>query len=264
MYPQKSSDQMKVETKNEPVCVPIRCDTPKAPPRRQSSSSRRKQRLVHSVHEEPVLLCPENTFFDSGVASDASTFHDMPDSELDEQRHEQHSPDREFSFKTPIKSSSHLASSTPSKPPSNILPEPWKVTPVGKGSQSVLDFSPIRTPGGPAVTPRHDYTTFSFNSTPFKDWPLFNSPRELLTSAPPRATGPTDSPTEPVRGSCSRELLQAGGATPTNRSITEGLVLDTMNDSLSKILVDISFSGLDDDDLGMANISWSEFIPQLK
>ncbi|KAG7225640.1 hypothetical protein INR49_005047 [Caranx melampygus] len=249
MYPQKNSDQMKVEMKEEPVCVPIKCDTPKAPLRRQPSSSRRKQRLVHSVHEEPVLLCPENTFFDSGVASDASTFHDMPDSELDEQRHEQHSPDREFSFKTPIKSSSHLASSTPSKPPSSILPEPWKVTPVGKGSQSVLDFSPIRTPGGPAMTPRHDYTTFSFNSTPFKDWPLFNSPRELLTSAPPRATGPTDSPTEPLRSSCSRELLQAGGATPANRSITEGLVLDTMNDSLSKILVDISFSGLDDDDL---------------
>ncbi|XP_071358049.1 forkhead box protein M1 isoform X2 [Trachinotus anak] len=265
VYPQRSSDQeMKVEMKEEPVCVPLKCETPKALPKRQASSSRRKQRLVHSLHEEPVLLCPENTFFDSGVASDASTFHDMQDSELDEHRHEQHSPDREFSFKTPIKSSSHLASSTPSKPPSNVLPETWKVTPVGKGSQSVLDFSPIRTPGGPAVTPRHDYTTFSFNSTPFKDWPLFNSPRELLTSAPPRATGPTDSPIEHLRSSCSRELLQAGGATPGNRSITEGLVLDTMNDSLSKILVDISFSGLDDEDLGMANISWSEFIPQLK
>ncbi|XP_039647510.1 forkhead box protein M1 isoform X2 [Perca fluviatilis] len=261
MYPQKNKD-LKVKVKEEQVCVAIKCETPKAPPKRQASSSRRKQHLVHSVHEEPVLLCPDNTFFDSGVVSDASTFQDMRDTELDEHQQEQHgtSTDRDFSFKTPIKSNSHLSSSTPSKPP-HVLPEPWKVTPVGKGSQEVLDFSPIRTPGGPAVTPRHDYTTFSFNNTPFKDWPLFSSPRELLTSAPPRAPGPTDSP----RSSCSRELLQAGGAaTPANRSITEGLVLDTMNDSLSKILVDISFSGLDDEDLGMANISWSEFIPQFK
>ncbi|XP_069020972.1 forkhead box protein M1 isoform X2 [Embiotoca jacksoni] len=257
--------ELKSEVKEEPVCVPLKCETPKAAPKRQASSSRRKQRLVHSLHEEPVLLCPENTLFDSGVASDASTFHDIRDTELDEHRPEQDSPDREFSFKTPIKGSSHLTSSTPSKPPSNVVLEPWKVTPVGKGSQNVLDFSPIRTPGGPAVTPRHDYTTFSFSSTPFKDWQLFSSPRELLASAPSRAPGPTESPIECLRrSSCSRELLQAGGATPPNRSITEGLVLDTMNDSLSKILVDISFSGLDDEDLGMANISWSEFIPLFK
>lgn len=262
-YPQKSKD-VKVKVKDEPVCVPVKCETPKSLPKSQASSSRRKQRLVHSVHEEPVLLCPDNTFFDSGVACDASTFHDVRDAELDEHQHEQHSPDREFSFKTPIKSSSHLTSSTPSKPPSNVLPEPWKVTPVGKGSQNVLDFSPIRTPGGPAVTPRPDYTTFSFNSTPFKDLPLFSSPRELLTSATSRATGPADSPIQCLQSSCSRELLQAGGATPANRSVTEGLVLDTMNDSLSKILVDVSFTGLDDEDLGIANISWSEFLPQLK
>ncbi|XP_075967857.1 forkhead box protein M1 [Anarhichas minor] len=260
VYPQKDKDLM-VKVKEEPQCVPVKCETPKAPRKRQGSSSRRKQRLVHSLHEEPVLLCPNNTFFDSGVVSDASTFQDMRDTQLEE-----HSPDRDFSFKTPIKSSSHLTSSTPSKPPTHVLPEPWKVTPVGKGSQSVLDFSPIRTPGGPAVTPRLDYTTFSFNSTPFKDWPLFSSPRELLTSAPARGTGPSDSLIECFRSSCSRELLQAGGgaATPTNRSMTEGLVLDTMNDSLSKILVDLSFSGLDDEELGMANMSWSEFIPQFK
>lgn len=263
-YPQKNGDQ-KAELKEESVYVPIKCETPKALPKRQTSSSRRKQHLVHSRHEEPVLLCPDNTFFDSGVALDASTFHDMHNTELDEQLHsEQHSPDREFTFKTPIKSSNHLTSSTPSKPPSNALPEPWKVTPVGKGRQNVLDFSPIRTPGGPAVTPRHDYTTFSFSGTPFKDLPLFSSPRELLTSASYKVAESAESPFGCLRSSCSRELLQAGGATPANHSVTEGLVLDTMNDSLSKILVDISFSGLDDEDLGMANISWSEFIPQFK
>lgn len=258
MFPQESKD-LKVEVKDEPVCVPIKCETPKSLPKRQASSSRRKQHLVHSRQEEPVLLCPDNTLFDSGVAFDASTFQEMRDTELDE--HENHSPDREFSFKTPIKSSSHLTSSTPSKPPSNVFGEPWKVTPVGKGTQNVLDFSPIRMPGGPAVMPRLD-TTFSINSTPFKDWPLFSSPRELLTSAPSRVTGPTDSLTECLKSSCSRELLQAGGPTPANHSITEGLVLDTMNDSLSKILVDVSFTGLEGEDLGTANISWSELFSQ--
>ncbi|KAL3048242.1 hypothetical protein OYC64_006924 [Pagothenia borchgrevinki] len=264
LHPQKNED-LKVEVKEEPVCVPIKCETPKAPPKRQASSSRRKQRLVHSLDEEPVLLCPDNTFLDSGVVSDASTFQEMLTTELEEPQEEQQSPDRGFSSsKTPVKSSSHLTSSTPSKPPSLALPEPWKVTPVGKGSQSALDFSPIRTPGGPAVTPRHEYTTFSFNSTPFKDWPLFSSPRELFTVAPPPAS--TDSPMECLRSDGSGELLHAGGgaATPANRSITEGLVLDTMNDSLREILVDISFSDLVEEDLGMANISWSEFIPQFK
>uniref|UniRef100_A0A669EYA5 Forkhead box protein M1 n=1 Tax=Oreochromis niloticus TaxID=8128 RepID=A0A669EYA5_ORENI len=259
--PQKNTD-FKVEVKEELVCVPIKCETPKAPPKRQASSSRRKQCFVHSVNEEPVLLCHESNFFDSGVASDASTFQDSLHIELDEDKHEQESPDREFSFKTPIKSSSHLTSSTPSKPPSYVAS--FKVTPVAKGSQNILHLSPICAPGGPTVTPQHDNTTFSFSSTPFKDLPLFNSPRELLTSAPSRVTGPAESPTECLKNSCCRELLQGGGSTAANRSITEGLVLDTMNDSLSKILLDISFSGLDDDDLSMANISWSDLIPQLK
>ncbi|XP_061570328.1 forkhead box protein M1 isoform X2 [Cololabis saira] len=261
----QTDNSLKVEVKEELVCVPIQCETPKAPPRKEASSSRRKQRLVRSMTEEPVLLCPDNTFFDSGVASDASTFQETRDAELEEKPHGQESPDREFSFKTPVKGSSHLTSSTPSKPSSNVAPEPWKVTPVGKGNANVLDFSPIRTPGGPAVTPRHDYTTYSFNCTPFKDLPLFGSPwRELLLYAPSKASGPAESPSENLQSSCSRELLQAGNTTPTNRSITEGLILDTMNDSLSKVLVDISFSCLDDDDFGMANISWSEFLGQLK
>lgn len=247
----------KVELKEEPECVPIKCETPKTILKKPRSSSRRKQRLVHSVYEEPVLLCHGNTFLDSGIASDASTFHDMHNTELDEQPQVQDSPP----FKTPIKSRNHLTSSTPSKTPTNALPEPWKVTPVGKGSQNVLNFSPIHTPSGPAVTPRHDLFSFS---TPFKDWPHFSSPRELFTAAPSKVSGPVDFSVECLQASCSRELLQAESTTLMNRSITEGLVLDTMNDSLSKILVDISFTGLDDEDLGIANISWSEFIPQLK
>uniref|UniRef100_A0A8C6SBU9 Forkhead box protein M1 n=1 Tax=Neogobius melanostomus TaxID=47308 RepID=A0A8C6SBU9_9GOBI len=253
------NDVPAVDMKEEAVEVLIKSPTTEAVPKRPTRSSRRKQCLVHSLHEEPVLLCHSNTFFDSGVVSDISTFHDLAD--MESNGLEKLSPNRDLSFKTPIKSSNHLTSSTPSKAPSNVLPEQWKVTPVSKQRQTVLDFSPIRTPGDPAVTPRHDYTTYSFSSTPFKDLPLFSSPRQLLTA--PVSKLP-DSPGDCPRNGCSRELLQAGSATPNNRSVTEGLVLDTMNDSLSKILVDISFSGLDDDDLGMTNISWSEFIPQLK
>lgn len=244
----EESKAVKVELKEESVSIPAKCETPKSLPKRPGRRSRRKQHLVHSSQEEPVLLCPENTLLDSGVASDASTLQDMRDTEL----HENHSPDREFSFKTPIKNSSrHLISSTPSRPPTNESAEPWRVTPVGKGNQNILDFSPIRTPGGPAVTPQHDYTTFSFSSTPFQELPLFNSPRELLTLAPTKAAD-------------YKELLQTGGTPPPNQSLTEGLMLDLMNDSLSKILVDISFPGLEDEDMGMANISWSELIPQFK
>uniref|UniRef100_A0AAV2IV46 Forkhead box protein M1 n=1 Tax=Knipowitschia caucasica TaxID=637954 RepID=A0AAV2IV46_KNICA len=264
--PKVPLDVLAVNLKEEEVEVPVQStalkDSPKSAPivpKQSTSSSRRKQLLVHSLDEEPVLLCHSNTFIDSGVVSDYSTFHDLPDSVIHDR--ENQSPNRELSFKTPIKSNTHLTSSTPSKPPCNMPPEQWKVTPVGKRSQTVLDFSPIRTPGGPAVTPQHDYTTFSFNSTPFKDLPLFNSPRELLTATTSRQP---DYPEGCPRSGCSRELLQATGAVPTTHSVTEGLVLDTMNDSLSKILVDISFSGLDEDDLGMANISWSEFIPQFK
>lgn len=245
----QESNAIKVEGKEELVSIPAKCDTPKSLLKRPGRSSRRKQHLVHSRQDEPVLLCPENTLLDSGVASDASTFQDMRDTEL----HEHQSPDKEFSFKTPIKNSSrHLISSTPSRPPTNDSAEPWRGTPVGKGGQNILDFSPIRTPGGPAVTPQHDYTTFSFNSTPFKELPLFSSPRELLTLPPAKAAD-------------SKEPLQTGGGTPPpNQSLTEGLMLDLMNDSLSKILVDISFPGLEDEDMGMANISWSELIPQFK
>lgn len=233
MDPQESS-AIKVEVKEEPASVPATCETPKCLPKRPGRSSRRKQHLARSRQEEPVLLCPESTLCDSGVASDASGLQDVRDAEL----RDHNSPDKEFSFKTPVKSSSrHLISSTPSR-----TPEPWRATPVRTGGRSVLDFSPIRTPGGPAVTPQHDYTTFSFSSTPFKDLPLFGSPRELLASVPTKPAG------TPVPG----------------QSLTEGLMLDIMNDSLSKILVDVSFPGLEDEDMGLANISWSELIPQLK
>lgn len=251
-----------VDVKEEPLPAPLKCETSRSTPKRAARRSRRKQHLVQSQGEEPILLCSHNTLFDSGLASDASTLQSIQGAEADATQ----SPDRDFSFKTPIKSgrgggsgggatSSHLTSSTPSKPPSVLPDEAWKVTPLGKGTQNVLDFSPIRTPGGPVMTPRHDYTTYSLGGTPFKDWSLFNSsPGELLALATP-AGAATTTPT----GSSARSPQEQLG-----HSLTEGLMLDTMNDSLSNVLVDISFSCLDDEDLGAANISWSELTYQFK
>uniref|UniRef100_A0A4W4HRG4 Forkhead box protein M1 n=1 Tax=Electrophorus electricus TaxID=8005 RepID=A0A4W4HRG4_ELEEL len=222
---------VRTQPSEEPVCVPHSSDASRAPPpavrQRETSSSRRKQRLVLPSREEPVLLFSHSTFIDSGMASETSTFHDTREEEEEEEPHPEpqpNSPMQGYIFKTPIKRN-HPASSTPSKPP--VALEPWKITPLGKGSRRVLDVSPIHTPGGPLLTPQcSENTSFSLSSTPFKELPLFSSPREL--------------------------------------SLTEGLVLDTMNDSLSKILVDISFSCLEEEDLGMTNISWSQLIPELK
>ncbi|MGH0115619.1 UNVERIFIED_CONTAM: hypothetical protein FKN15_037942 [Acipenser sinensis] len=236
--------------------------------RKETSSSRRKQCLVLPCTEEPVIFFPESSIFDSGMVSDLSTFQDTREPELD-------SPGKGSSFKTPIKGSLPTSSSTPSKPvpdeppilPALLLQELWRTTPLKKGGANVLDFSPIRTPRGVPLTPlREDPAPFNFSSTPFKEMPLFDSPRELLNSrSPTRLTLPHSS--SPISVSdrpkrCSRELQVA---TPVaNRSVTEGLVLDTMNDSLSKILVDVSFTGLEDEELGMGNISWSQLIPELK
>ncbi|MGH0152028.1 UNVERIFIED_CONTAM: hypothetical protein FKN15_021838 [Acipenser sinensis] len=236
--------------------------------RKETSSSRRKQRLVLPCNEEPVIFFPESSIFDSGMVSDLSTFQDTREPELD-------SPGKGFSFKTPIKVSLPTSSSTPSKPvpdeppilPQLPLQELWRTTPLKKGGANMLDFSPIRTPRGVTLTPlREDSAPFSFSSTPFREMPLFDSPRELLNShSPTRLTLPHSS--SPISVSdrpkrCSRELQV--GTPVANRSVTEGLVLDTMNDSLSKILVDISFTGLEDEELGMGNISWSQLIPELK
>ncbi|XP_061767999.1 forkhead box protein M1 isoform X2 [Nerophis ophidion] len=227
--------------------VAVKRKGPKALAEKPAKVSRRKQHLVHSLHDEPVLIYSERSDFDSGIAT-SPTLLDEQDADPDPEEHR--SPDRHFSYKTPIKiSRSRLTSSTPSKPPSGVQAEPWKVTPLGKEGCSVLDFSPIRTPIGPAVTPMHDYTTFSLNSTPFKDWGIFCSP--------------ATSPSKCRESGCSRELLLAGGATPSKCSLTEGLILDTMDDSLSKILVDLSF-GLEDDNLQLADVSLSDIIPQLK
>ncbi|XP_061662193.1 forkhead box protein M1 isoform X2 [Syngnathoides biaculeatus] len=211
------------------IKVEPECRSPKPHTRKQQAgNSRRKQSLARWQHEEPLLMCSQDSEADSGIA----TLSACPDAQADVQEWRLHS-----CCETPVKAARHLDSSTPSKP----LPD--------NCGQSALDFSPIRTPGGPARTPMRDYTTFGLNSAPFKDWPLFS-----------------DASSPDWQSARSRELLPGGGGGTTpptaNRSLTEGLVLDTNSDSLSKILLDF---GLDEVlDVSSADVSLSEIIQHFK
>ncbi|XP_067856182.1 forkhead box protein M1 [Heptranchias perlo] len=237
----------------------------------KESSSRRKQRHVLQPIEEPVLLFPETseleaeTGLDSGLVSDLSAFHE---SRTLEQCSDFASTAIDYNFKTPIKEKPRdlPVSSTPSKGTSGGSPvtvaNSWKIalTPLKK-DDSLFEFSPLRTP-------LHNNTGYlSFNSTPFKDFALFESPRELLNSpvkdpVPDTSSSPLS---EDKSRKCSRELqVNTNCNTTANRSLTEGLVLDTLNDSLSKILLDISFTGLEDEDYELGNMSWSTLIPELR
>ncbi|XP_061617370.1 forkhead box protein M1 isoform X3 [Phyllopteryx taeniolatus] len=194
--------------------------SPKALARKQQAGrSRRKQRLVRSQHEEPLLVCSQDSEVDSGISAASS----CPDAEAD------HQQGRLRFYETPVKAGRRrLVSSTPSKPP------------VENCGQSALDFSPIRTP-------LHDYPAFNLSSTPLEDWALFSD-----------ATSPV------WQSACSRELLDGGDTPPADRSLAEGLVLDTTGDSLSKILVDFSLEDIHDlglADVNLSEISLSEIIP---
>ncbi|XP_054997796.1 forkhead box protein M1 isoform X2 [Sorex araneus] len=145
------------------------------------------------------------------------------------------------------------ASSTPSKAGLPRSPGPWRLTPPGAAGG--LQFSPVRTPRPPELS-----------TTPLRGVPLFDSPRELLHPEPFELAA------DPFGGYSPSdvEVPQAGSPEPqdsgllANRSLTEGLVLDTMNDSLSKILLDISFPGLDEDPLGPDGINWAQILPELR
>ncbi|XP_067906793.1 forkhead box protein M1 isoform X2 [Heterodontus francisci] len=244
----------------------------------KESSSRRKQRHVLQPVEEPVILFPEasepmaETRLDLGFASDLSAFQE---SRTLEQCSDSASTTIDYNFKTPIKEKPRdlPASSTPSKGTSGSSPvtvaNSWKIalTPLKK-DDSLFEFSPVRTPCGSFLTPLRNNTGYlSFSSTPFKDFALFESPRELLNSpvkdlVPDASSSPLS---EDKSRRCSRELQVNANCNPTvNRSLTEGLVLDTLNDSLSKIFLDISFTGLEDDDYELGNMSWSALIPELR
>ncbi|XP_013811713.1 forkhead box protein M1 isoform X3 [Apteryx mantelli] len=230
--------------------------------------SRRKQRLALPCSEEPVLVLPEGTGFDPfRLGADLPFLQESQTLENVSQLC--CSQEEEGPFKTPVKEmfSKLPVSSTPSKVPATAPPlgclDPWKSASLAKESNE-LDFSPVRTLQLPFTPLQENQDLLGFNSTPLKN-PLFGSPRDLLnTESTETVPGPlTSSPTfihESTKQSSVE--LPASGLTE-NRSLMEGLILDTMNDSLSKILLDISFPGLEDENLG-TDISWSQLIPELK
>uniref|UniRef100_A0A8C6BMR4 Forkhead box protein M1 n=1 Tax=Monodon monoceros TaxID=40151 RepID=A0A8C6BMR4_MONMO len=221
--------------------------------RRERSRSRRKQHLLPPCLDEPELLFSEGP----GTSRRATAGSSQPASQLGSSQ-EEGGP-----FKTPIKEMLPI-SSTPSKSALPVTPESWRLTPPAKVGE--LDFSPVRTPQG-AFGPLPDSLELAdLSATPLKSVPLFDSPRELLNSEPfditadPFSGCPSSDMEVPKPGSSE---LQVAGLS-ANRSLTEGLVLDTMNDSLSKILLDISFPGLEEDLLGSDDVGWAQFIPELR
>ncbi|NXJ53288.1 FOXM1 protein, partial [Spizaetus tyrannus] len=237
--------------------------------RREMGRSRRKQRLALPRSEEPVLVLPESNGFDPfRLGADRPFLQEGQPLENVSQL--SCSQGEEGPFKTPVKDmfSKLPVSSTPSKvsatttPPLGAL-DPWKSASVAKGSHE-LDFSPVRTLQLPFTPFQENQDLLGFNSTPFKN-PLFESPRELLnTESSDMVHAPLTSSPAFIHESTKQSSVElpASGFTE-NRSLMEGLILDTMNDSLSKILLDISFPGLEDENLG-TDISWSQLIPELK
>lgn len=228
---------------------------------REMSRSRRKQHLLPPCVDEPELL-----FSEAPGTSRPATELTLPSEPSAPAPQLGYSQEEGGPFKTPIKETLPI-SSTPSKSVLPLSPESWRLTPPAKVGG--LEFSPVRTPEGTFGPLPDSLCLPDFSTTPLKSIPLFDSPQELLNSEP------FDLNSDPF-SSCSlseMEVPKPGypmvgepqvASLPANRSLTEGLVLDTMNDSLSKILLDISFPGLEEDLLGSDNISWAQLMPELR
>ncbi|XP_030815870.1 forkhead box protein M1 [Camarhynchus parvulus] len=237
--------------------------------RREVGRSRRKQHLALPCSEEPVLVLPESSGLDPfRLGAD----HPCPQENqpLENISQLNCSQGEEGAFKTPVKDifGKLPVSSTPSKVSATTTPslevlDPWKSASLAKGSHE-LDFSPVKTLQLPFTPLQDNQDLLGFNSTPLKN-PLFDSPRELLnTESSDMVLVPLTSSPAFIRDTSKQSSVELTPSGFTeNRSLMEGLILDTMNDSLSKILLDISFPGLEDENLG-TDISWSQLIPELK
>uniref|UniRef100_A0A8C8S3V5 Forkhead box protein M1 n=1 Tax=Pelusios castaneus TaxID=367368 RepID=A0A8C8S3V5_9SAUR len=235
--------------------------------RREMGRSRRKQHLVLPCSEEPVLVLPESIGSDSfRLISDLPSLQETHS--LGNMVQLNCSQEEGGPFKTPVKDMFCRlpVSSTPSKVPTATPPQggpdPWRLTPITKESNE-MDFSPVRIPQVPFTSLQENLDLLAFNSTPLKN--LFDSPRQLLqTESNDMVSGPlTSSPASNPESIKQPSPEQEGQRLSESQSLMEGLVLDTMNNSLSKILLDISFSGLEDDVLG-TDMSFSQFIPELR
>nr|XP_003221447.1 PREDICTED: forkhead box protein M1 isoform X1 [Anolis carolinensis]XP_008109536.1 PREDICTED: forkhead box protein M1 isoform X1 [Anolis carolinensis]XP_008109537.1 PREDICTED: forkhead box protein M1 isoform X1 [Anolis carolinensis] len=227
--------------------------------RHKINKSRRKQHLSLPCSEEPGILLP------SSGSSDSFT-HDFP---LGQGNVSQLGcfQGEDGSCKTPIKEmfNKQPASSTPSKTPVATSPflaltDPWRPGPFVKESGD-LDLCPVRTLPAPLLSLQENADLLGLSSTPSRQF-LCDSPQLPLLNAESSAmvSGPLTS--SPALSKTSSPELQTS-VVSENHSLLEGLVLDTMNDSLSKILLDVSFPGLEDDSLG-TELNWSHLISELK
>ncbi|XP_060634034.2 forkhead box protein M1 isoform X1 [Anolis sagrei] len=227
--------------------------------RHKTSKSRRKQHLSPPCSEEPGILLP------SSDGSDSFT-HDLPLGQGNVSQLGCFQGD-DGPCKTPIKEMLNKlpASSTPSKtsvgtPPFLALTDPWRPAPFAKETGD-LDSCPVKTLPAPLLSLQENAELLGLSSTPSRQF-LCDSPHLPLLNAEASAmvSGPLTSSPAPSKTS-SPELQTS--VVSENHSLLEGLVLDTMNDSLSKILLDVSFPGLEDDSLG-TELNWSHLISELK
>ncbi|XP_037600788.1 forkhead box protein M1 [Cebus imitator] len=226
--------------------------------RREMSRSRRKQHLMPPCVDEPELL-----FSEGPSPSRWATELPFPADSSEPASQLSYPQEEGGPFKTPIKETMPI-SSTRSKSVLPRTPESWRLMPPARVEG--LNFSPVQTPQGTFGPLPDPLGLMDLSTTPLKTIPTFESPQRLLSSEP------LDLASDPFGNSSpsDMEVPKPGSPEPqvsglaANRSLTEGLVLDTMNDSLSKILLDISFPGLEEDPLGPDNINWSQLIPELQ
>uniref|UniRef100_A0A8C5N2W0 Forkhead box protein M1 n=1 Tax=Leptobrachium leishanense TaxID=445787 RepID=A0A8C5N2W0_9ANUR len=227
---------------------------------KKMSCSRRKQLLITPHTEEPELVLPESSISDSGLDSEFSFLQETNVDGPSQLTHE------EYSFKTPTKERALKppTSSTPSKTTEMGGLQLWGVeSPLPR--DTFLEFSPVRQPPGPALTPFKDcISTISFGDTPFRDIPVFGSPLDFLSTLSPPSpkleSRENSTPARPPKRCCKESQV----VTSANRSILEGLVLDTTDESLSKIMLDISFTGMEEDNGGGAENVWGQIFSEFK
>ncbi|XP_028599950.2 forkhead box protein M1 isoform X3 [Podarcis muralis] len=234
--------------------------------RQEMGRSRRKQHLALPSSEEPVLLQPTSRSESCTVGNDPPFATDTHPLESTSQF--SCSQGEVIPFKSAIKEMfcklpiSSIPSKAPITTPAPFLAttDPWRLAPLVKEPSDLL-CSPVRTPPTSLISLQGNLDILGLGSTPLRP-SLCDSPQLPLLNAETNdmVSGPLTS--SPATSKQSSPELQAS-ALPENHSFLEGLILDTMNDSLSKILLDVSFPGLEDDNLG-TDLSWSQLIPELK
>ncbi|XP_060103271.1 forkhead box protein M1 [Heteronotia binoei] len=224
---------------------------------------RRKQLLAPPHPEEPVLLLPS-----SRAALDPFTLGQPHSSPLEQGGRPLGSATRMNCSRecgpcrTPAQETfgKQPASSPPCERPTGA-PALTLAGPSLK-EDSAPDLSPRRSPPAPLLSLQQNpglSTSLGLSSCDSPQPPLLHPEASTMLSGP-LASSPSSSSQSPPEFQASLLLLSPGNCPPP----AEGLFLDPMNESLSKVLLDVSFPGFDEDSLGAPDLSWSHLLPDLK